>query len=178
MPQVGVLAPVGRPWEGMAHLKQKGDIAELRVAADLLLQGHRVAFPFGEDSAVDLILIRANRCERVQVKYARSDGRTVVVRCRTQSLTGGRVRQTTRYTAATIDWLAVFDATHDRCYHVPAAELGDGMSELTLRLVLAENNQQRRTRRAEEYATVQDTPVEPAGLEPATSSLQKTRSTR
>ncbi len=160
----------------MAHLKQKGDLAELAVALDLLRRGFRVAFPFGEDSSVDLILIREGRCERVQVKYARSNGRTLEVRCRSQSLTGGKVRQTQRYTAATIDWLAVHDATLDRCFYIPAAELGNGMSVMTLRLAPPRNGQERRIRRAEDYASLPA--MEPAGLEPATSSLQRTRSTR
>jgi hypothetical protein len=57
------------------NLKGKGDLAELMVAADLLRRGHKIAIPYGEDCDFDLILIRDSRLERVQVKYARSDGR-------------------------------------------------------------------------------------------------------
>ena len=54
----------------MASTKRKGDRAELRIAYDLVRQGHQVAFPFGEDSDFDLILCRNDgRLERVQVKY-------------------------------------------------------------------------------------------------------------
>ena len=38
--------------------KAKGDLAEMRVAADLLAHGYKVAFPFGEDWDYDLILCR------------------------------------------------------------------------------------------------------------------------
>jgi hypothetical protein len=58
---------------------------------------------------------------------------------------------TKRYTADTIDWIAVFDATTDQCFYVPAAELGDGRSELSLRLVPARNNQRLRVRMADRY---------------------------
>ena len=44
------------------------------------------------------------------------------------SLTNGRVRQTKRYTAATIDWLAVYDATTSRCFYIQASDLGSGKS--------------------------------------------------
>ncbi len=90
-----------------------------------------MAFPYGEDSDYDLILDRAGRLERVQVEYVGSDGAVLCVRCRSLSLTGGRVRSTKRYTAATIDWLAVFDASSGRSYHIPTGELGEGMNTLT-----------------------------------------------
>jgi hypothetical protein len=135
--------------------KAKGDLAELKVAADLRARGYKVAFPYGEDWDFDLILCRdGGALERVQVKYARSDGRVISVRPRSQSLTNGRVRATKHYTAERIDWLAVWDATQDRCFYVPAAELGTGMSELRLRLAPAGNAQLRRIRMAARYADI------------------------
>jgi hypothetical protein len=52
----------------MVSLKTKGDLAELKVAADLIERGYRVAISFGEDNDFDLILCRENNLERVQVK--------------------------------------------------------------------------------------------------------------
>ena len=135
----------------MAPLKQKGDVAELAVALDLRRRGHRVAFPYGEDCDYDLIVDREGRLERVQVKYAASDGAVLEIRYRSHSLTGGRVRATKLYTAASIDWLAAYDATTGRCYYVPATLLGEGRSLLTLRLAPARNHQVRGTRRAEDF---------------------------
>lgn len=128
-------------------------MAELIVAADLVKRGFRVAFPFGEDSDFDLIFWHPPdlALERVQVKYATSDGRVVPVRSRSHSLTNGRIRATKRYTSASIDWLAVYDATTERIFYVPAAELGDGMTLLHLRLVPARNNQRARVRMADRY---------------------------
>jgi hypothetical protein len=135
----------------MASLKTKGDLAELRVAADLLARGYKIAFPYGEDWDYDLVLCRGGALERVQVKYTRSNGAVVVVRARSQSLTNGRVRQTKRYTAQTIDWLAVWESSLDRCFYVPASELGEGMSMLHLRLTPARNGQVIGTRDARRY---------------------------
>src|SRR4051794_5425188 len=123
-----------------------GDTAELAVALDLRRRGYRVAFPYGEDCNYDLIVDRDGVLERVQVKHTRSDGDVVIVRCRSQSLTNGKVRATKRYTAATVDWLAVFDATSGCCFYVPSSELADGRSELRLRITPARNGQQRRIR--------------------------------
>jgi PD-(D/E)XK endonuclease len=135
--------------------KGKGDLAELKVATDLRARGYKVAFPYGEDWDYDLILRREDGAlERVQVKYACSDGRVILVRPRSHSLTNGKVRSTKRYTSAMIDWLAIWDAAVDRCFYVPAAELGTGMFELCLRLTPARNNQLRGIRLAERYATI------------------------
>ncbi len=87
---------------------RKGNRAELEVAADLVARGHRVAFPYGEDSDYDLILDRDGLLARVHMKYARSDGAVLCVRCRSLSLTAGRVRSTKRYTADQIAWRAVW----------------------------------------------------------------------
>ncbi len=155
--------------EAVLNLKAKGDLAELWVAADLRRRGFGIAFPFGEDNDFDLVLIRPDRLERVQVKYAESNGSVVPVRCGSHSLTNGKVRRTKRYTAKTIDILAVYDAVTDRCYYIPAAELGDGRAILHLRLTPALNNQVSGTRPAERYLELPDPPMEPAGIEPATS---------
>ncbi|MDX6640573.1 MAG: hypothetical protein QOF12_1584 [Solirubrobacteraceae bacterium] len=127
----------------MAPLKQKGDLAELAVALDLRRRGYRIAFPYGEDSDYDLVVDRHGRLERVQVKHTRSDGAIIEVRCRSHSLTNGRIRTIKRYTAATIDWLAVYDVTTVRCYYLPAALLGTGRAQLNLRLTPARNHQVR-----------------------------------
>jgi hypothetical protein len=137
----------------MAPLKTKGDMAELIVAADLVKRGYRVAFPFGEDCDFDLLFWEPGECrlERVQVKYTQSDGRVIAVRCKSHSLTNGKVRATKRYTADTIDWMAVYDATTEQCYYVPAVELGAGRDEISLRLVPARNNQRLGIHMADSY---------------------------
>lgn len=164
----------------MAPLKKKGDLAELKIAADLIDRGCHISIPFGENCDYDLIADYEGRLHRVQVKYSRSDGQIVLVRCRSHSLTNGRIRTTKHYTASMVDWIAVYDSTTERCYYLPSRELGDhGRSTLTLRLQPARNNQRLRTRDAETYTTPDfslDPRVEPAGIEPATSSVQGRRS--
>jgi PD-(D/E)XK endonuclease len=135
----------------MGSLKAKGDLAELKVGTDLIEQGYRIAIPYGEDHDFDLILCRDDSLERIQVKYARSDGNVIPVRCRSHSLTNGRIRHTKHYTAATIDWLAVYDAATDQCFYIPAGELGNGKSLLHLRLTEAKNCQRRGIRFADDY---------------------------
>lgn len=164
----------------MAPLKKKGDLAELKVAADLISRGCELSIPFGEDSSYDLIADYEGSLHRVQVKYTQSDGQVVVVNCRSHSITKGKIRRTKIYTAAMVDWIVVFDATTDRCYYFPSWILGDeGCGGLTLRLAPTRNGQSLRIRRAEDYLDPDfstDPSVEPAGIEPAASALQTRRS--
>lgn len=164
----------------MAPLKRKGDLAELKVAADLVARGCQLYIPFGEDSDYDLLADYQGRFHRVQVKYARSDGRVIIVRTRSHSLTAGKIRATKRYTTKTVDWIVVYDPTTDRCYYVPSWMLGaDGVSDMRLRVAPARNGQSLRVRPAEDYLDPdfsRDPSVEPAGFEPAASCVQGRRS--
>ena len=137
----------------MATTKTKGDLAELMVAADLRRKGYKIALPFGEDWDYDLIIDRLGELERVQVKYTKSDGAVIEACCRSHSLTNGKVKRTKYYTAATIDWLAVYDRTSDRCYYIPAVELGTGRTAISLRLTPARNYQRVGIRLASDYLT-------------------------
>ncbi len=89
--------------------------------------------------------------ERVQVKYATRRGAVVPVRTRSASLTNGKVKRVKRYTAATIDWIAAFEPISERCFYVPAIELGDGRDEISLRLSPTKNRQVKGVRYAEDY---------------------------
>ncbi len=156
----------------MAVLKKRGDLAELKVAADLVDRGCSLSIPFGEDCDYDLIADYDGVLHRVQVKFTRSDGHFLVARCHSHSLTKGKVRRTKRYTAETVDWIVVYDATTQACYYCPSTVLGSGRSSLRLRLTPARNGQRIGIRNAEDYLSPDFSRrpgVEPAGFEPAAS---------
>ena len=161
--------------------KSKGALAELKVACDLVRRGYGIAIPYGEDSDFDLIVCRGGSLERVQVKHSTSRAGIVVVKCSSHSLTNGKVRRVKRYTAETIDWVAIWDSTTDRCFYVPSVELGTGRSCLHLRLTPARNGQIHGIRNADDYCDLDSdgrssSLMEPAGFEPATSRMQTGRS--
>ena len=96
----------------VAERKRKGDLAELKVAADLLERGHAIAFPYGEDSNYDLIVDRDGCLERVQVKYVHGNPNVVEARCKSHSLTKFRVVK--RYTAEMMTG-SPYHRPSDRC---------------------------------------------------------------
>jgi hypothetical protein len=140
--------------ETVRSRKAKGDLAEAMVFADLIRRGHKVALPYGENWDYDMIVCRRGRLERIQVKYTESNGAYVEVKCFSASLTNGRVRKVKHYTAATVDWIAVYDLTTDRCYYVPSAELSGGRTYLHLRLTPARNRQVTGVRLANDFTAI------------------------
>jgi hypothetical protein len=137
--------------EAQRTRKGEGDLAELKVACDLVERGYQIAFPFGEDWDFDLVVLRNGCLERVQVKHSVSKNGVIPVKCRSHSLTNGRVRHTKHYTSETIDWLGIYDRTTDACFYVKATELGSGRSMLHLRLIPTRNGQSAGIRYADDY---------------------------
>jgi hypothetical protein len=136
--------------------KQKGDLAELKVACDLRRRGYEVAIPFGEESSYDLVVDRDGRLERVQVKYANRGNRSAIdVQCYSMTIVDGKVRSRTPYTEKSIDWLAVYDAVTDQCFYIPAHELGEGRAGFTLRFAPAGNCQRAGIRFADRYTDLE-----------------------
>lgn len=139
------------------NTKIKGDVAELSIASDLRRQGHKVAFPFGENWDADLLVEVEDAVQRVQVKHATSDGVTVEVRCYTQTIVAGRRRATRLYTGRTVDWLAVYDATTTACPYLPAAEFA-GKSRLHIRYVPCTRNRRKDVRMASDFMRLGGSP--------------------
>lgn len=130
----------------MGVSKLKGDLAEIEVMRISRERGYCVSMPFGEDAAYDLVVDRNGRLDRVQCKFAASDGERVVVRCRSTNGWGTR-----KYRPEDVDWIATYDVTSGRCYFVPSSLLGGGRATLTLRLTPARNGQSRNIRLATDF---------------------------
>jgi hypothetical protein len=134
------------------NTRDKGDLAVLAIAANLMKRGCKVALPFGDSWDYDLIVMKPE-FRRVQVKYAESDGEVLIVKCRTHTINAGRITKTKTYTAEMIDVLAVYDKTTDRCFYLPISEI-DSKTEVRLRLVPPKNGQVKGIRLAETYEGV------------------------
>lgn len=137
-----------------AKTTEKGEIGEAMVIADLMRQGHDVALPFGHNQPYDLIVIRKEdgRLEKVQVKYTTGNGQ--IVRVKIQS-TSAWIRH--RYTPEEIDWIAVYDATVEKCFYVHS-EVWAGQTTMNLRLVPTANSQQKFIRLAAEFTSLDGRP--------------------
>jgi hypothetical protein len=132
--------------------KQKGSVAELAIAADLMKKGYVVARPMGDFGDWDLVLERDGSFERIQVKYTTSkDGEYILVRNRCHSVTAGKVQHTRKYNDS-VEWIAVYAGDLNICYYVPSSILKG--EELRLRLLAPKNGQTEGIRWAGDYREI------------------------
>jgi len=122
------------------NTKDKGNIGEAKVIADLLQQGIQAAVPFGDNLPFDLIAIGpALELCKVQVKYA-------CVNCGVLKIRNSRTSENTRrrydqaYTAAQVDVFAVFCPDTQRVDYVPYREVGE-RAVFHLRVTETQNQQ-------------------------------------
>ena len=148
----------------MGNTYAKGEIGEAMILADLQRQGHGIAIPFGHDLPFDLIVVRKEdgALEKVQCKYTTSDGRVVVAKVLSTSAWVNH-----RYTKEEVDWVAIYDATTQRCFYLPSAEW-DGQAFVNLRLVPAANGQAKGVRNADDFTDLTGSPCSPRSPRPAT----------
>ncbi len=128
----------------------KGNIAELKIAAEAARLGIPVLRPMTEHERYDLVFHVGGRFLRIQCKSAPRRGDVVVVRFITnrRGPGGGYVR--TKYTADEIDAVAAYCPETDQCYCLPMAVI-DGMCTIHLRLAAARNGQRAAVHFASQY---------------------------
>jgi hypothetical protein len=76
------------------------------------------------------------------------DGRVVVARVMSNS-----AWVTHRYTKEEVDWIAVYDATTNRCFYIPSSEW-DGQVAVNLRLAPTANGQAKGIRFAKDFSSL------------------------
>jgi hypothetical protein len=105
------------------NTKDKGNIGEAQVIADLLRQGVQVALPFGDNLPFDLIAVGPDlRLWKVQVKYARVY--RGVLRIRNSRMSENtRRRYEQAYTPTQVDVFAVFCPDTQQVYYVSYSEV-------------------------------------------------------
>ena len=130
----------------MAITKDKGDLGEGVILADILKRGYKVAIPIGENWNYDLIVLRCGKLERVQCKYTESSNGVVKVACR--SCNNWSVK---KYLCSDIDWIACYDKTEDKIYYIPSNLLGNGRNTISLRLAPSKNNQNKKILFAKDF---------------------------
>jgi len=121
---------------------QKGNIAELVIAARAIQFGIEVYRPLGEGGRYDLIFELGRNLLRVQCKWATRYEDVVVLRCYSARRNRhGLLRRC--YRAGEIDAFAAYCAELDTCYFVPFEVFGE-RTEVRLRLAPCKNNQHKK----------------------------------
>jgi hypothetical protein len=125
--------------------KQIAKEGELRFAAEFIRKGWSIFLPYGEDSAIDLLIEKEGKYQRVQIKTTKPINN--VIHCRIKSSNNWQVK---KYNKEDIDYFGIYDYENKRGYLIPIEEVA-GMTDVSLRIGKTKNNQKKGTRSAEEY---------------------------
>ena len=125
--------------------KQLAKEGELRFAAEFIRKGWSIFLPYGEDSAVDLLIEKDGEYKRIQVKTTKPI--SGAIHCRMKSSNNWQVK---KYTKKEIDYFGIYDYENKKGYLIPIEKV-TGMIEISLRIEKTKNNQQIGIRSAEEY---------------------------
>lgn len=136
------------------HTKDKGDVAEASVIANLVKQGYKVALPRGENLPFDLIAIRPD-CSliRIQVKYRRIERNGTVSVKLASTWKNTNLTRVVNYDLNTLDYFAVYCPDVDAVAYIPASELAT-RRHFSLRVRPAKNNQKSGIRWFSEYSSL------------------------
>jgi PD-(D/E)XK endonuclease len=133
----------------MLTTDQKGNVAELAIAAAAAGLGIDVYRPVGEGGRADLLFGVEDRLLRIQCKWAPLHGDTIVVRCESSRRNrAGFVQR--RYFEGEVDGFAAYCPGTGKCYFLPP-QMWAGRREVRLRIGPCKNNQQRRINWAKDF---------------------------
>lgn len=127
----------------------KGNVAELKIAAEAARLGIQVLRPMAEHERYDLVFEIEGEFKRVQCKSAPRRGDVVVVTLLTNRR-GPKGYVRTKYTANEIDAVAAYCPSLDECFYIPIERIA-GMSAMHLRLGPARNGQRAALNFARDY---------------------------
>jgi prevent-host-death family protein len=117
----------------------KGNVAELKIAAEAARLGIPVLRPMTEHERYDLVFELGERFFRIQCKWASCDNEVINVRMITNRRgPNGFIRS--RYTADEVDAIAAYCSAVDRVYLLPI-NVVDGRTQMLLRLTPPKNGQ-------------------------------------
>ena len=127
----------------------KGNVAELKIAAEAARLGIDVLRPMTEHCRYDLVFEIGGELKRVQCKWASLRGDVVVIRL-VSSRRGATGFIRTRYSADEVDAVAAYCAAVDGYYYVPIERCGN-MTEFSLRVAPTRNGQRASINFASDY---------------------------
>src|SRR6266702_8062136 len=136
------------------HTKDKGDLGVLKAQADLALQGYTILHPMTEHAPFDLVIYKAGRFQRVQVRYrslTENGGLEVSLRSGWADRHGTHVTFLNRNE---IDLVCVYCPETDQCYYFQPPLANRTQFTLRVRPTVNRQSKCRSVRFAEDYRKV------------------------
>jgi len=118
------------------HAKNKGNIGEMAIAKDLMLQGYSIFYELGDNSKIDLIALKEEKLIKIQVKaYTSKKGECVEVK-------GYKYgpNYKFKYKAKDIDVFAIYVLDLDKFFYLKSDFLNK-QNTITIRFKKTKNGQ-------------------------------------
>jgi hypothetical protein len=125
------------------HTHDKGDLAELSVARDLVKRGYTVFVPLSQNTYADLVVLRKEVLEPIQIKYVTSDNGKLDVSLRRTMTTSSQCKTTYRYKDTPLKWIAVYNPCIDKVCYLPRKVWEGSQRSLTVRIEPTKNKQRK-----------------------------------
>lgn len=101
----------------------KGNHAELRVAARLKNLGNTILTPYAEETKYDIVVDTDSGFTRLQIKSSNYIDGCVKFSCHSSGWV--EASEATQYTKEQIDGFAVYNHERNECYYIPLEEAND-----------------------------------------------------
>jgi hypothetical protein len=125
----------------MHQTHDKGDIAEAAVVLSLTKLGFTVFKPLTQNTYADLVILKDDRLETIQVKYVTPVGGKLQVPTRKQSSNTKEIRETYKYNQTPLSWIAVYCPDPECVLYLPRSAWVNNDVVFNVRITPPKNNQ-------------------------------------
>ena len=132
----------------------KGDVAEAAVILDLTKRGFTIFKPLTQNTHADVIIMKDDRIETVQIKFVTPSNGKLAVPLRKQMSTTKEVRETYKYNQTNLDWIAVYCPDPEVVLYLPRDTWSTNGVQMDIRIVAPKNNQTKNVRMSDDYTNI------------------------
>lgn len=132
----------------------KGDVAEAAIILDLTKRGFTVFKPLSQNTYADVVILKDNRLETVQIKYVSQYDGKIQVPLRKQSSNTKEIRETYKYNQTPLDWIAAYCPDPEVVIYIPRNEWETNGVLINIRIAQPKNGQTKGVRLYTDYQSI------------------------
>lgn len=132
----------------------KGDVAEAAIILDLTKRGFTVFKPLSQNTYADVVIMKDNRLETVQIKYVTPTDTKLQIPLRKQASNTREIRETYKYNQTPLDWIAAYCPSPETIIYIPRVEWETNGVMINIRLEPPKNGQAKGVRMISDYQAI------------------------
>ena len=132
----------------------KGDVAEAAVILDLTKRGFTVFKPLSQNTYADVVIMKDDRLETIQIKYVTPTDAKLQIPLRKQASNTKEIRETYKYNQTPLDWIAAYCPSTETIVYIPRIEWETNGVLINIRLESPKNGQSKGVRMISDYQSI------------------------